>query len=225
MRVWLQNRASLDTEVLSPTPNFPESVFENIAISLNGETINDHGRGYHFKSFINKNLGIDKATKGSPLLANYWNDDMLELEIKVETGELSKGFKDRFTLIEKSRDIFFLFAPMLDILTTERYLPLRSQLKIELERGSINMCLLSPDQNLNPKIQVLEINMSARRFTPNNKICLEHEKRFLGGAGIVLPFTRSTIRYRTLHSGVLSTCIPSIFTGSFTLSFFGWYIG
>ena len=31
------------------------------------------------------------------------------------------------------------------------------------------MCLLSLDQNLNPKIQVLEINMSARRFTPNNK--------------------------------------------------------
>ena len=81
------------------------------------------------------------------------------------------------------------------------------------------MCLLSPDQNLNPKIQIQEINMSARRFTPNNKICMEHEKRFLGGAGIVLPFTRSTIRYRTLHSGVLSTCIPSIFTGSLPYHF------
>ena len=48
---------------------------------------------------------------------------------------------------------------------------------------------------------------------------MEHEKRFLGGAGIVLPFTRSTIRYRTLHSGVLSTCIPSIFTGSLPYHF------
>ena len=219
MRVCLQNGASLDSELLSPTPNFPESVFENIAVSLNGVAINDHGRGHHFKSFINKNLGIDKATKGSTLLANYWNDDMLESELKVETGELSKGFKDRATLIEKSRDIFFIFAPMIDILTTERYLPPRNQLKIELERGSTNMCLLSPDQNLNPKIQVLEINMSARRFTPNNKIYLENEKRFLGGAGFVLPFTRSTIRYRTLHSGVLSTCIPSIFTGSLPYHF------
>ena len=87
-----------------------------------------------------------------------------------------------------------MFAPMVDILTTERYLPPRTQLKIELERGHVNMCLLSPDQNLNPKIQVLEINMSARRFTPNNKICIEHKKQYLGGAGIALPFTRSTIR-------------------------------
>ena len=42
------------------------------------------------------------------------------------------------------------------------------------------MCLLSPDQNLSPKIQILEINMAARRFTPNNKICLEHEKKIFG---------------------------------------------
>ena len=219
MRVCLQNGTSLDNEILAPAPNFPECVFENIAVSLNGVVMNDHGRGQHFKSFINKNLGVDKGTKGSTLLANYWSDDLLESDIKVKTGELSKGFKDRSTLIEKSRDVFFVFAPMIDILTTERYLPPRNQLKIELERSSPNMCLLSPDQNLSPKIQILEINMAARRFTPNNKICLEHEKRFLGGAGFILPFTRSTIRYRTLHSGVLSSCVPSIFTGTLPYHF------
>jgi hypothetical protein len=142
---------SLDNEVLAPAPNFPECVFENIAVSLNGVAINDHRRCQQFKSFINKNLGVDKGTKGSSLLANYWSDDMLESDIKVKAGELSKGFKDRSTLIEKSRDIFFVFAPMIDILTTERYLPPRNHLKIELERSSPNMCLLSPDQNLSPK--------------------------------------------------------------------------
>ena len=41
------------------------------------------------------------------------------------------------------------------------------------------MCLLSPDQNLNPKIQVLEINMSAiARFVWNTK------KDFLGVQGL-----------------------------------------
>ena len=152
MRVCLRNGASLDNVVLAPAPNFPECVFENIAVSLNGVAVNDHGRGHQFKSFINKNLGVDKATKGSSLLANYWSDDMLESDIKVKAGELSKGFKDRSTLIEKSRDIFSVFAPMIDILTTERYLPPRNQLKIELERSSPNMSLLSPDQNLSPKI-------------------------------------------------------------------------
>jgi hypothetical protein len=99
---------------------------------------------------------------------------------------------------------------MIDILTTERYLPPRTQLKIELERGSTTMCLLSPNQDLNLKIQILEINMSVRRFTPSATISLQNEKRFLGGAGFILPVTRSTIRYRTLHAGVLTTCVPSL---------------
>ena len=142
-------------------------------------------------------------------MANYWGADEFESKIRIENAELSDGFKGRHDLIKRSKDIFFMFSPMVDILTTERYLPPRTHLKIELERG----------QNLSPKIQVLEINMAARRFTPNSKICIEHKKRFLGGAGIVLPFTRSTIRHRSLHSGVLSTCVPAIFTGSLPYHF------
>ena len=165
MRVCLQNGTSLDSEVLSPTTNFPESVFENITVSVNGVMVSDNCRGYHFKSYINKNLGISKATKGLSLLSNFWSEDLLESDIKIEEGNLSKGFKERATLIEKSRDIYFIFSPMIDILTTERYLPPRTQLKIELERGPTAMCLLSPNEDLNLKIQISEINMSVRPLT------------------------------------------------------------
>ena len=144
---------------------------------------------------------------------------MTESDLKVDGANLSKGFKERATLIEKSRDVFFIFSPMIDVLNTERYLPPRTQLKIDLERGSNNLCLLSPNPDLNLKIQILEINMLARRFAPNNKIYLENEKQFLGGDSYIIPFTRNTIRYRTLHSGVLSTCIPSIFTGTLPYHF------
>ena len=40
------------------------------------------------------------------------------------------------------------------------------------------MCLLSLDQNLNPKIQVLEINMSARRFARITRSILRMKKDF-----------------------------------------------
>ena len=48
---------------------------------------------------------------------------------------------------------------------------------------------------------------------------MQNEKRFLGGAGFILPVTRSTIRYRTLHAVVLTTCVPSIFTGGLPYHF------
>ena len=113
MRVCLQNGTSLDSEVLSPTTNFPESVFENITVSVNGVMVSDN-----FKSYINKNMGISKATKGLSLLSNFWSEDLLESDIKIEEGNLSKGSKERATLIEKSRDIYFIFFPMIDILMT-----------------------------------------------------------------------------------------------------------
>ena len=78
LRVCTQNGSPLDNEILSPVPNFPEAIFENISVSLNGTPISDHGRGHHFKSYINKNLCIDKATKASSLLAHYWSDDLNE---------------------------------------------------------------------------------------------------------------------------------------------------
>ena len=108
---------------------------------------------------------------------------------------------------------------MADILNTEKYLPPYTEIKLDLERGPPTMCILSPDEDLKVKIQVLEINMSCRRFVPNSVIALQNEKRFLSGGSIILPFTRTTIRYRTLHSGVLTTNVPGIFTGQLPYHF------
>ena len=81
------------------------------------------------------------------------------------------------------------------------------------------MCLSSPDDNLTLKIQMLDINMTARRFLPISSIALQHEKRFLSGGGFILPFTCTSIRHRTLHSGILSTTIPAIFSGDLPYHF------
>ena len=81
------------------------------------------------------------------------------------------------------------------------------------------MCLSSPDDNLTLKIQMLDINMTARRFLPISSIALQHEERFLSGGGFILPFTGASIRHRTLHSGILSTTIPAIFSGDLPYHF------
>ena len=177
------------------------------------------GRGYHFKSYLNKKLSISKATKSSSLLSQYWSDDFKESEIKIDGASLSEAFTERSKLISKSRDVHFIFSPLIDLLNTERYLPPHTQIKIELERGSMAMCLSSPDDNLTLKIQMLDINMTARRFLPISSIALQHEKRFLSGGGFILPFTRTSIRHRTLHSGILSTTIPAIFSGDLPYHF------
>ena len=166
-------------------------------MSLNGVTVLDHsiylfifirnhplalllfaGRGYHFKSYINKKLSLSKATKSSTLLSQYWSDDLRESQIKIDATDLSEAFTDWAKLIAGSRDVHFICLPLIGILNTERYIPPRTEIKIDLERGAMAMCLLSPDENLSVKIQMLDINMTGRRFTPISSISLQHEKDF-----------------------------------------------
>ena len=217
-RVSLQNGDSLTNELLAPVVNFPESIFENIAVSLNGIPISDHGRGYPFKSYITKKLSLNSLTKQSTLLAHYWIEDSELPDIKLDSNNLSTQFTERSKLIQKSQDVHFIFSPLVDILNTEKYIPPRTELRLDLEKGPVSFPLLSPDETLNLKINVLDINMSVRRFSPYHTLAIEHEKRFLSGSEINLPFTRSTIRYRTLHTGILSTVVPSIFTGQLPYS-------
>ena len=91
---------------------------------------------------------------------------MRESQIKIDGASLSEAFTERGKLIAGSRDIHFIFSPLIDILNTEWYISPRTEMKIDLERGAMAMCLLSPDENLAVKIQMLDINMTASRFTP-----------------------------------------------------------
>ena len=62
LKVTLQNGASLTNEELSVVCNFPESIFENIKVGLNGVPISDHGREYGFRSYISKKLSMPFIT-------------------------------------------------------------------------------------------------------------------------------------------------------------------
>ena len=218
LRVCLQNGNILTNEKIAPVCNFPESIFENVSVTLNGNPISDHGRGYGFKSYITKKLSLSPTTKNSTLLSNYWIEEKEDPSIKIEGDKLSESFGERSTLIQGSQDVHFIFSPLVDILNTEKYLPPHGEFKFEFERGPLTLPLVSPDESIGVKINILDINMSVRRFLPESSIALQNEKRFLSGDFMNLPFTRSTIRYRTLHSGVLSTVVPGIFTGQLPYS-------
>ena len=219
LRVTLQNGGALSDEKISTVCNFPESLFENINVTLNNTPISDHGRAYAYKSYITKKLSLTPVVKTSSLLSNYWLEESNDANIKIENTNLSDAFTERAKLIEGSRDVYFIFNPLVDLFNTEKYLPPHIELKIDLERGPVSLPLLSPDQNLNAKISILDINMSVRRFTPIQRIAIQHEKKFMGGGFVNLPFTRSTIRYRTLHGGLLSTVVPNLFSGQLPYSF------
>ena len=218
LKVTLQNGADLTDEEISVVCNFPETIFENIKVTLNGTPISDHGRGYGFKSYIAKKLSMPFITKSSSLLSHYWVEDGDKDGIRVDGTRLSDSFKSRKEIIKKSADVYFVFPLMVDLFNTERYIPPYTEIIIELERAPVTLPLLSDLAGLNAKIQIMDINMAVRRFTPHQSLILDHEKRMKRGDRMILPFTRTSVRYRTLHPGVLSTVVPGCFTGQLPYS-------
>ena len=113
---------------------------------------------------------------------------------------------------------------MADILNTEKYLPPYTEIKIDLERGHPTMCILSPDEDLKVKIQVLEINMSCRRFVPNSVIALQNEKKKIIERGHYCSIYKkyNTVSYFAFRS-VNNQCSRNIHR-TITVSFYCGYI-
>ena len=200
-------------ELVSTNALFPSSIFEHCSVFLNSTPISDHGRGFPLKSYLNTNLSYQDSVKKTSLLADrFWSDSAGDSEI-INKDELTDSFKSRMEYISESRDAFFCFQPQVDLLSTTKYLAPGIELRLEFEKGNHNFALLSPNLDKRYKIRVFDIVLQTRRFTPSTSICLANEKRMMAGSPIYYPINRTSIRYRQLHSGILSTTIPSLFSG------------
>ena len=107
LKVTLQNGTDLTDEEISVVCNFPETIFKDIKVTLNGTPISDHGRGYGFKSYIAKKLSMPFITKSSSLLSHYWVEDGDKDGIRVDGTRLSDSFKSRK---EKSQLMYILYS-------------------------------------------------------------------------------------------------------------------
>jgi hypothetical protein len=102
-------------EAISIVNCFPESIFSQINVYLNGLPVSDHGRGTNLKSYVFKHFSCSEEVKRVNLKNDYYEEDVTREgeiameQITLDTLRTEPGLRRRALFIERSKDVFFNF--------------------------------------------------------------------------------------------------------------------
>ena len=211
-------------EAISIVNCFPESIFSQINVYLNGLPVSDHGRGTNLKSYVFKHFSCSEEVKRVNLKNDYYEEDVTREgeiameQITLDTLRTEPGLRRRALFIERSKDVFFNFRPTFDLMTCEQALPPSYVLNLEFERAPESFSLLTAADNQQQyKIRLYDFHLELRRFLPSQKAISSLPSPRTGTH--YLPFTRNTVRFRAIHAGVQEYTIPQISDGAAVLPY------
>lgn len=206
-----------DTDMVSIVNSFSHSLFEQIDVFINGQQISDHARYAHFRSFLTNALSISSKVKKNLLKTDFWHDDDWDGNIKItpdsfssEKGKGETGIINRSKIIEKSRTVNSYFKPHFDLATCSRDLPGNTELKLVFTMASSDFLLLHTTQK-RYKVEVIKFELEVGRYLPPKSIekIVESKKK----SGLLLPFTRTTVRKREVNIGLHDLILPRLLEG------------
>ena len=138
--------------------------------------------------------------------------------ITLDTLQKEKGLRKRASFIAESKDLFFVFPPTFDLITSQQALPPSYTLGLEFERAPQTFSLLTAADNPQQyKIRLYDFHLEVRRFMPSQRAIQAIPSPRTGTH--YLPFTRQTVRFRAIHGGVTQFTIPQISDGAAVLPY------
>jgi hypothetical protein len=161
------------TDSVSCVNNFPQALFQQISVYLNGQQINDLStQTYGFKAFIESHLTYDTNIKETTLAAT-------EMYIKDKVGEETNfataiakgasGMKKRSDKITGKR-VYFDIVPHVDFLQSTKFLLPGVEMIVKLKQNSPDFCLIHNGAAGDYIVKVHKLHMCTRRVTLDPRV-------------------------------------------------------
>ena len=205
--------AVTDTELNAPVNLFPQSLFRQIEVYVNGKQVSDLSTPtYPYKAFIQTHLGTTVDAKEITFSPEMYEKETVEQENKfVLTGDnKSDAFVKKHALI-KSGKLKFSMILHSDFLQCKNLLMPGVELKLRFVRQDDTFSLLGT--TLSTKIKIHKLHLSIRRIKLDPIVADSFEKT-LQTQPAIYPIANSKIKTYTLSSGIQSERISQIFRGT-----------
>jgi hypothetical protein len=203
------------TDSVSCVNNFPQALFQQISVYLNGQQINDLStQTYGFKAFIESHLTYDTNIKETTLAAT-------EMYIKDKVGEETNfataiakgasGMKKRSDKITGKR-VYFDIVPHVDFLQSTKFLLPGVEMIVKLKQNSPDFCLIHNGAAGDYIVKVHKLHMCTRRVTLDPRVASTLESR-LAKTPSIYPVTQSKIKTHLLPAGTQTTYLSQVVRG------------
>jgi len=200
---------------------FPQSLFKQVEVYLNGQCINDLSTPtYAHKAFLENYITFDTNMKETTLKATemFIKDTIgYETDIAAALAKDTSGIAQRSKLITGKR-VYFDIVPHVDFLQSKRYLIPGVEMKIKLTKSNDNFCLLHAGAADAYKIKFHKLELCTRKITLDPRVSAAIEKS-LEKTPCVYPVTQSKIKTHLLTAGTQQSYLSQVVRGKLPRSF------
>ena len=205
---------------VSVVNNFPQALFKQVEISLNGVCVSDLSTPtYPYKAYLENHLSYGRDIKETTLLAKemYVQDEPgKEGDTMTDLADFkgTDGVTKRAIMIRNK--ICFNMKLHLDMLGSTRHLIPGVDIKIKLIRGDDKFAMLSTDASFKINLKLLQLKI--RRISVAPEIVSEIENGLLTEP-VKYPIALSRLKAHSIASGTTSFQVQSIMRGKLPRSF------
>lgn len=189
----------------------PHALWQQIDVTANEKLITENASAtMMYKAYLENLLTYNNdAVNGHLKCSLFWMDTHSKYD-DITTG--NAGYVTRKNMIKGSRICEFSAPLHLDIFNTDRLLPPRTKLSIKFIRNPDSFCLMAPEDSTFI-LEIMELKLTLRKIKLDPTITLLHKKMFDQGKKAIIPYSRSSIRIKTVPAGNTSFYWQSVFSG------------
>ena len=215
------NSAIAAGDAVSCVNMFPQALFKQIEVFLNGQSIHDMSTPtYSWKAYLETHCSFDTNIKDTTLAATemYIKDTLKqETDPATQIAKDGSGIKKRHELITGKR-IYFDIIPHIDFLRSTKYLVPGVEIKIKLTRNNDDFPLMHAAAAGTYKIKFHKLQLITRKVTLDPRVSAAIEKS-MEKSPCIYSVTQSKITTKLLASGTQTFYLPQIVRGKLPKNF------
>lgn len=194
---------------VAPGNNFICTIFENLQISVNNQTIFDSSGFYPYHGYIKTQLGIGEALKTTQLTNQLYFDN----KAPSTFASTNTSFKSRKEIAKDSKPFELIGRLNAGLFEQKRYLPFGIDLCVMLRRSMPEFALDCSVTTKKYKIHIDEAILYVKKHLINPRIVNHHMQKLNSGQRLKYPLRDTKISSFTMATGSLGNTGEQIITG------------
>lgn len=199
-----------------PINNFASSLFNQIDVSLKGESIETSNKNYAYKAYINDLLNFGEDAKKTFLQCSLFlkdtAGDMDSLNFDTTKPKINEGLVSRRELVLLGKGSLDLVTRLhSDLFNSDRYLINGVDLNIKLMRNSPEFYIMKSEE-MRLDVNITNAVLYVRKARISSEILLAHSLA-LEKATAKYPIKRVVVNNYTISKNVLDFTSPSLSAG------------
>ena len=188
---------------------FSHSIFSQIDLELDGQTLTVSDHLYPYKAYLETLLSYGSDAKNSHLTSSLFiKDTAYQFE---DTTGFNLGYNERKEIVKKSKLFDFSFFPHVDFFQTSRYLPPGCGFKLKLTRTKDAFSIMSNSgKEFMVKIHSLSLFVHRIQAAESAQKAFEQSLNYKNA---LYPITKSCCKKITIPSGLTNANTPNIIHG------------